>query len=302
MDTNLKNKELIRLKKNLIQQENSFKGEKYNYSISCNYHGIHLNFHSPEEKLIQDIKSLIPQSWQSKEKADTDIYFLSPKHFGVSPEEWSDEPEQDCFIEDNIAIQRDFAAIKYERTINVIADLKVSDSFHNFLRWYLPKELMKLNQYVLHSSCIVGIDGKARFFLGHSGAGKSTIASLSEDRAILGDDMNIILKEDGKFFAMPGAIGGLFFKDAKYDQKYEIAGFYWLEQSARNKKIELSLPKAIAKLTASVTNVFWETLSEKEITRIMEFNLDVIHNYPFYALEFKKDSSFWDIIEDDEAI
>ena len=40
------------------------------------------------------------------------------------------------------------------------------------------------------------------FFLGHSGAGKTTVTSLSGNRLILGDDMNLISLDNNKFFGL----------------------------------------------------------------------------------------------------
>lgn len=291
------NTDLYNLK---IQAINKIETQSHDrsFSIEVNYHGIPLQFHCPTQRLADSIRETLPQSWLTQTLNPYDIYLYTPQELGISPEAWCDESSQDCFLEEGtaLAIQRDFIAKELESSeVLLISDDELGDGLYNFLRWFLPKKLLATDQFVIHSSCIVGRDGKARFFLGHSGAGKSTVAGLAEERKILGDDMNLFNFKDNQ--AMAGAIGGIFFSGVDYCDTFDVEGFYWLEQSDNNTLSKMSSSSAHTKLMASITNLFWDNLEEEVIQEIMDKTYSMAQNYPMYKLSFTKTTDFWDLID-----
>lgn len=69
----------------------------------------------------------------------------------------------------------------------------------NFLRVLVAYRLLALGGVVLHSAGIATGDGGAYLFLGPSGAGKTTLSRLSQERghAVLSDDLNALLPGAG---------------------------------------------------------------------------------------------------------
>jgi hypothetical protein len=289
------NVELLTLKEdtlNSILETHS----KRKYSIDIIYHGIPLHIKTNSENLITELKETLPKNWFKSSINSYQIDIYSPLEFKIEPEIWCNEESQDCVIKEDgaLAIHRDFIAREMNKDVTLICEDRLSDGLYNFLRWFLPKKLYEIDSFVLHSCCIVGKDGKARFFLGHSGAGKSTIASMAQGRKILGDDMNLLQFKEN--LAYPGAIGGLFIDGVNYNDSFEIEGFYWLNQDSKNEVSAMSKAKAHSKLLASVTNLFWDSLSDEKIQKIMEITYNISSEIPSYELNFTKSSDFWELI------
>jgi len=288
------NLDLINKKVELINKLQNY-DQEFQYSVTVNYHGIPLKFETNNTLFIEDLKAELPDNWFSNVIAPTRIKLLSPLEYGFTPDQWCNEESQDCHIEGDIVVHRDFTAIEKPNSIVLLSQERLSDGIYNFLRWLLPKKLLKKQTFVLHSCCIVSENDNANFFLGHSGAGKSTVASFAGARKILGDDMNLL--QFNRLKAYPGAIGGLFKQDVNYNDSFDIKAFYWLEQSESNNITQMSTPKAHSKLLASVTNIFWNTLTESEVQKIFEITYNLVTKIPSYHLEFKKDDSFWSLVD-----
>lgn len=278
----------------------SFDANIFSYSFACNYHGISLKFHSRSEKLKQSLLSFLPEQWLNTENQAFEIYLLSPAYFNYPLESWCDEASQDCYsLEKNhIAIQRDFASwFISPNQILLICEDCVGDGFYNFLRWFISERLISHNKYVIHASCVLDKYNKAHIFLGHSGAGKTTITKLSAPRLTLGDDMNIISLEDQVPIVEAGAIGGLFNSMIGYDKKIEVKACYWLTQAKENSLVELSPQIANQKLLASFANLHWPTLPEKTADQLVDFSMKLTNTIKFYELQFKNDSSIWTLLD-----
>ena len=289
------NKKLIKKKITTLNQTINSIDKKY--ILPCLYHGVALTFHTDNKQFYDELNTYLPRSWKTNTRG-INIYISSFTELDFDINTWSNEESQDCFIENNYIIQRDFAAIKFaENKISLIIEEIICDGLFNFLRWYLPLELMKVDKLILHSSCILDKESLAHFFLGHSGAGKTTITELSHPRVILGDDMNLLSHHNDKIYAQAGAIGGLFKPQVNYDDQFTIKSFNWIIQSDENKRVELSISQARTKLMASVSNIFWDSITDEQTDYIFNSVLKALESIPMYELHFKKDSSFWSLIE-----
>lgn len=300
MNIKLSNQILLDKKRlNLNKFKNDIKLHALEHSFSCIYHGINLNFRTNSTFFINSLKSFIPTEWISALNGNTIIYLISPAEFGYSSEEWSDEFSQDCLsFEDNtLVIQRDFAACLSGNQVFLICEDSVGDGFYNFLRWYLSEKLMGLNKYVLHASCVLDKKQNAHLFLGHSGAGKTTITKLATPRLVLGDDMNLISFSNKQFFVEAGAIGGQFNSMIGYDKKVPVSACYWLKQAEENKCIILQSLIANQKLLASFANLHWPTLPMAKVEQLMNFSEQVIQSTKFYELNFKNDAAIWEYLD-----
>lgn len=280
--------------------KNNFNKDLFKYEFACNYHGVSLKIYSQTEKLKQSLLHFIPPSWLKTNDRIFQIYLLNPEYFNYSPMIWSDETSQDCYsIENNSkSIQRDFASwyISSNQILLICEDV-VSDGFHNFLRWFISERLIANHKYVVHASCVLDKNSQGHIFLGHSGAGKTTITQLSAPRLVLGDDMNIISLENNNLMVEAGAIGGLFNSMIGYDKKMQVKALYWLKQSTEN-KLE-KLPESIAhqKLLASFANLHWPTLPDETARKLIDFSHRAVNGIECYELQFKKDISIWDILD-----
>lgn len=296
----ISNKTLFDFKLNALKHfsENHHK-EKIDHAISCNYHGIELHFKLKSSRLSDSLKGLIPSDWLITPSSRTTIYLFTPEEFNLSSQDWCAEVSQDCitFENNSIAIQRDFAAQIVGPNVYLICDDQVGDGFYNFLRWYLSERLMSINKFVVHASCVLDKLQRAHLFLGHSGAGKTTITRLSMPRSVLGDDMNLVSLRDKSLYVEAGAIGGLFNSMIGYENKMPVEAVYWLKQSDINFKQRLDPMIANQKLLASFANLHWPTMSEEKIDQLISFSSEVVKVTSFFELQFKNDSSIWEYLD-----
>lgn len=290
----------LQLLKKLSKELPILKAEQFN-EVPCIYHGEELVFYSKSLDLLNDFKRILPANWLTGSISPKhSIYLIDPKEHGIEHSDWENEASQDCYTNDfnTMAIQRDFAAMQINDLETIlICRNSMDDGFNNFLRWFLPRKLLRKDVLVLHSSCVIDHDGMANIFLGHSGAGKSTVVELRDGRDHLSDDMNLIIKENGKYFVQAGAIGGLFFERVDYAKKIPVKSLNWLIQDKLFKKEKLSPTKSYMKAMASVSNIFWHSLPKNETDKIMEMALDITKDLPMYSVQFKKEKELWNYVD-----
>ena len=296
------NNELFELKKGLLAkiQNNDLKEMQKIGPFKINYHGIFLEIYTTKEEVLDFITSFAPHSWYElveKNKQFLKINFYSPKDFDVDVNYFEDEELPDCFdleIDGAIyMIQRDFAILfESEFEISVIINENLSDGFYNTLRWLFPRRLLKFDKILLHSSCIVNKHGEAIFFLGYSGHGKSTVAEFAKDYIVLGDDMNIIIKKNNKYYAEGAALGGLVDNKTVLGKTFPIKAFYWLNKAKEFNVDKLDKANASRKFISSCANIF-SGKRDLEIERqIMDISYDVVSKISFYNLYFSLNKGF----------
>lgn len=296
----ISNKNLFNKKQNILKNY-LLREDTFDHQLAIQYHGIDLQLHSQSNVIQTDLLALLPHEWFVSNSVAIDIYIISPSIFNIGLEEFSEETSQDCYSLDNNhwAIQRDFAAkILDNNKVILVCEERLGDGFYNFLRWFISEKLIERNKFVLHASCVLDKKGDAHVFLGHSGAGKTTVTKLSSPRQILGDDMNILsISEDLDVMIEAGAIGGLFNSMIGYGVKKKIKGIYWLSQSNNNELIKLDTISGSQHLLASFANLHWPTLSKQVENKLVDTSFHVAQNVDFFQMNFKKDSSFWELLE-----
>ena len=291
----ISNTALFENKKNIIKSFLSKPAQK----ITCKYHGLGINFFCNNKTFLKELESYLPKEWLDKAIGEFNVYIEDPRTFGFSVEEWSDEHSQDCFtFEDNhLVVQRDFTSRIEGENAFVICPTEIGDGFFNFLRWFISERLIQKNIFVIHGSCVLNKNGEGLLFLGHSGAGKTTITKLSGNRDILGDDMNLLTILNDEVVVFPGAIGGQFLSTIGYERASKVKKIFWLKQAENNQETELGTSEGTLKLLASFANLHWPTLAQDRTEKLLSFSGEVVRKIPISELSFEKNARVWEYLD-----
>lgn len=209
------------------------------FNLSVDYHGVNVKFHLEDKKLQNIIETGLPQQWFHSLSGDFDleVYWYNAENWVSDTEIFEEDPNPDYRfgkIEDHLVVyQRDMVAthLGHGRWI-VCSNPVIYDGVTNFFRLIIPGYLLEKDCLVLHSNCVLGKDDNAHVFLGESGAGKSTTASMAEDRLVVGDDINIYKVTENGIFAQSSFLGGNRKYKAPYENQYKVSDFYWLYQDS----------------------------------------------------------------------
>ncbi|MBB6635102.1 hypothetical protein [Cohnella thailandensis] len=160
------------------------------------------------------------------------------------------------------------------------------------LNWY-SRILARRNWgLVIHSSCIVQ-DGQAYLFSGYSGAGKSTIASMSRPRPIMADETSLVeIRQDGRVLIHDSPFRNDF-KEPYPAGPVPLKGIYLIKQSSNIKQHGMSKSEAMFSLFDKV--VFW-SFEQSESTEVVRLCRALVDRIPVYELEFQKNDRFWEAI------
>ncbi len=130
--------------------------------------------------------------------------------------------------------------------------------FENFLRIISSYAAVRMGGLLLHSAGVV-VNEQAYLFLGHSGAGKTTIArkALMSGAEILSDDGNLLLPEEsGGFSAGPVPFAGeLGQVPQQHPRKRPVKALIWLSKGDLADIRVLSLAQAYSRILACAPTV-----------------------------------------------
>lgn len=173
-------------------------------------------------------------------------------------------------------------------TIHVHDELALKHALMNLYSSYIVYHNWGL---LIHSSCAIESD-KGQIFAGHSGAGKSTAARLSEPRALLSDEATIVkISENGiTVFDSPFRSE---LQSTGYQQPRSLAGIQLLHQAESNRREKMRKPDALLSL---MDKVFYWSHDPAETQRIIRLLRTLVEKIPVYELYFRKDPTFWELI------
>ena len=165
-----------------------------------------------------------------------------------------------------------------------------------FLRSVIAFGLQQKGGYLLHSAGIVR-HGKGHVFFGKSGSGKSTVATISSDNSVLSDDLVGILPADNVVHAFSTPFWNPGWKKFPRE-KCLLGGLYHLVQDNRVYLEPLRISMAISELLASIPIV---PMDERLCQMLLPNILRTLAHCGVFNLHFRKDDSFWQVIEDREG-
>lgn len=161
----------------------------------------------------------------------------------------------------------------------------------SLLRILLTMVLLPRHGFLLHAATVVR-DGRAYVFTGRSGAGKSTVASLSPAGTVLTDEISLLRFTDGCWHAYGTPFWGEF-RAAGQNEHYPIAGIYTLVQSIEDRVEPLTTKEILRALLPCVLFFTSKPRANEELLRLL---LEMVERIPRYRLHFRRDDGFWKVV------
>jgi hypothetical protein len=161
----------------------------------------------------------------------------------------------------------------------------------SLLRVFLSWKLLEHEGFLLHAATVIR-DGNAFIFTGRSGAGKSTVASLSPEGTVLTDEISLLRREHGVWRAYGTPFWGEF-KAAGSNSSAPVAGIFRLLQAAEN-RVESLRPIQI--LRALLPNVLFFSSEAAANRQLLEILGQAAAEIPGFNLSFRKNSTFWEVL------
>jgi len=162
-----------------------------------------------------------------------------------------------------------------------------------YLRAVYSLLAFQMGGLLLHSAGIIH-NGMSFLFFGHSGSGKTTVATLSRDDVVINDDL-VLLKPLGvKWIAHATPFWNPGW-DEVVNASAPIIALFRLVKDQQVKLEEMEKSVAMAELVANVPVIPADYLHANELLYRCSLILDRVD---VYWLHFRKDRSFWDILEE----
>ena len=161
----------------------------------------------------------------------------------------------------------------------------------SLLRVFLSWKLLEHQGFLLHAATVIR-EGKAYVFTGRSGAGKSTVATLSPHGSVLTDEISLLRRENGAWRAYGTPFWGEF-KAAGSNSSAPVAGIFRLLQASEN-CIESLRPMAV--LRTLLPNVLFFSSDAEANRQLLEILSLAATELGGYNLSFLKNPTFWEVL------
>jgi hypothetical protein len=168
-------------------------------------------------------------------------------------------------------------------------------AFENYLRVLVAYRLVEVGGALLHSAAVVS-GGGAWVFFGASGAGKTTVARLSDGagRVVLSDDLNALWRRRGRTRVAQVPFAGDFGRAVPRRRSRPLARLLRLRQGEAHGLRPLVPSEALAALVACSPFVNGDPhRSGALLTALQELAAEV----PTDELTFRRDGGFWTLLE-----
>jgi hypothetical protein len=161
----------------------------------------------------------------------------------------------------------------------------------SLLRMFLSWALLGQQGFLLHAATVVK-NGKAYVFVGRSGAGKSTVASLSPRGSVLTDEISLLKRVDGEWRAFGTPFWGEFRADGA-NTSAPLAGIFRLVQAAVNRLAPLR-PSELLRSMLPCVLFFSSQVGDND--RLLQILVAASEQVPGYNLQFQKSRAFWEVV------
>lgn len=185
----------------------------------------------------------------------------------------------------------DDASLNFDASCAEFHGVRHEYALDSLLRILLSFVLLPKRGFLLHAASVVR-NGRAYVFVGRSGAGKSTVASLSPAGSVLTDEISLLRFSDGCWQAHGTPFWGEF-RAAGMNRRYPIAGIYMLSQ-AKEDRLEPLSTKEI--LRALLPCVLFFTSRKGAHEALLQILLGLAEQVPCHRLSFRRGSGFWEVI------
>jgi hypothetical protein len=173
----------------------------------------------------------------------------------------------------------DFCGVRHEYALD------------SLLRVLLTFVLVPRGGFLLHAATVVR-DGRAYVFTGRSGAGKSTVASLSPRGSVLTDEISLLRHREDGWHAYGTPFWGEF-RAAGSNRHFPVAGVYALAQSKENRLEPLARRQS---LRALLPNVLFFGADRCLTDGLLQLLTVFTEQVPFNRLHFRRRRDFWEVV------
>lgn len=218
--------------------------------------------------------------WQEKQRRLSCFYSKYPQSL----------PKMSFYFNDPVEIN-----IRQRKISHFYLDKDITNGIKSFdprlVTFAYSQILALMHGALLHCSCVVK-EGLAFLFFAESGGGKSTVANLSKQYHILGDDIIAIRKIKKKFFAFPTPWRQRVFTNGKVIHKANVRAVFFLKKSKHIHFVPLRPEEALVRTLSQQIHFFLYT--EMPMAENIFFTTaDFFKNTPAYQMYFRKESNFW---------
>jgi hypothetical protein len=173
---------------------------------------------------------------------------------------------------------------------------RVKKEFNDKLLSYVYSQMIAMNRGLLLHATAVLKGKKAFLFFGPSGGGKSTVAALSRDHEVIGDDVVAARKCGAAFYAFSTPWRQSGFVRTHTRAKGKVRAVFFLKKSKRIRFEPLSKEEALARIVSRHIHFF--TYTEMPLAgKVFDTAVEFVKSFPAYEMEFVKDKSFWPALE-----
>jgi hypothetical protein len=161
----------------------------------------------------------------------------------------------------------------------------------SLLRILLTMVLLPKRGFLLHAATVVR-DGRAYVFAGRSGAGKSTVASLSPEGSVLTDEISLLRFTNGCWQAHGTPFWGEF-RAAGRNDHFPLAGIYSLVQAPEDRVEAISNKEILRALLPCVLFFNSETGANEALLHTL---LGLVEQVSCQRLHFRRSAEFWNVV------
>lgn len=162
----------------------------------------------------------------------------------------------------------------------------------NFLRVIYAWMCLERNALLVHA-CGVIRDHAGYVFLGPSGDGKTTTASLSADYCVLSDDLVILKQDRDGWRVYGGPFRGDLPEAPRSNRNAPLRGIFTLVKDTDHHIEPLRSFESVARLAACVPFLMGQ---HDNAQRVTDLCVSINAAVPIRALHFRRDPGFWELI------